>query len=132
MQMNLIHETIADAALEVIHAAGGFKIVGQRLFPELAPDHAGNKLRACLDDERREKFSPQQIVLLLRIGRESGCHTLINHITSESGYSNPYPVEPEDEIARLQREFVEATKSLHHMASRIESITATAAMRRVA
>lgn len=129
MQLNLIHETIADAALEVIHAAGGFKIVGQRLFPELAPDHAGNKLRACLDDERREKFSPQQIVLLLRIGRESGCHALINHITSESGYSNPYPVEPEDEIARLQREFVEATKSLHHMATRIETITANAVRR---
>ena len=129
MQMNLIHETIADAALEVIHAAGGFKIVGQRLFPELAPDHAGNKLRACLDDERREKFSPQQIVLLLRIGREYGCHALINHISSESGYSNPYPVEPEDEIARLQREFVEATKSLHNMASRIEAISATSVRR---
>lgn len=131
MQLNLIHETIADAALEVIHAAGGFKVVGQRLFPELAPDHAGNKLRACLDDERREKFSPQQIVLLLRIGREVVCHALINHITSESGYANPLPVEPDDEIARLQREFVAATKSLHHMASRIEAISSTAAVRRV-
>jgi len=132
MQMNLIHETIADAALEVIHAAGGFKVVGQRLFPELAPDHAGNKLRACLDDDRREKFSPQQIVLLLRIGREFNCHALMNHISSDAGYSNPQPVEPEDEIARLQIKFIETAKEMRNMASRIETITATAAMRRVA
>lgn len=131
MQLNLIHETIADAALEVIHAAGGFKLVGLRLFPELAPDHAGNKLRACLDDERREKFSPQQIVLLLRIGREANCAALINYIARAAGYADPQPVEPDDEIARLQREFVAATQSLHHMASRIEAISATATMRRV-
>jgi len=30
------------------------------------------------------------------------------------------PVEPEDEVARLQREFVEASKSLMTMANKIE------------
>jgi hypothetical protein len=50
----------------------------------------------------------------------------------ELGYLKPVAVDPDDEIARLQREFVDATKSLHHMASRIEAISATAAVRRAA
>jgi hypothetical protein len=132
MQMSLINETITDAVQELVKAAGGAKVVGQMLYPELAADHAGNKLRACLDDERREKFSPQQIVFLLRLGRQVGCHALMIFMAREAGYSDPVPVDPENEIARLQREFVEATKSLHHMASRIEAISATAAIRRAA
>jgi hypothetical protein len=101
------------------------------LYPDLPVDQAAGRIRDCLNPDRRELFSPDQVVLIARLARDVGNHAIMNHLAVELGYLKPAPVEPEDEIARLQREFVEATKSLHTMATRIETITATA-VRRVA
>ena len=131
MQMSLVHESIADALREAINACGGNKKVGPVLYPDLPVDQAAGRIRDCLNPDRRELFSPDQVVLIARLARDVGNHAIMNHLAVELGYLKPAPVEPEDEIARLQREFVEATKSLHSMATRIETITATA-VRRVA
>jgi hypothetical protein len=131
MQMSLVHESITDALREAINACGGNKKVGPVLYPDLPVDQAAGRIRDCLNPDRRELFSPDQVVLIARLARDAGNHAIMNHLAVELGYLKPAPVEPEDEIARLQREFVEATKSLHTMATRIETITATA-VRRVA
>jgi hypothetical protein len=131
MQMSLVHESITDALREAINACGGNKKVGPVLYPDLPVDQAAGRIRDCLNPDRRELFSPDQVVLIARLARDAGNHAIMNHLAVELGYLKPAPVEPEDEIARLQREFVEATKSLHSMATRIETITATA-VRRVA
>ena len=131
MQLALMHESITDAIREVIQAAGGPKKVGAMLWPDQPADHAAGRVRDCLNADRRERFTPDQVMFILRIGRECGCHSLINYISRESGYADPQPIEPEDELARLQREFVESTKAIGHMAARIEAIT-THSMRRVA
>lgn len=120
MQMSLIHESLNDALREVVQAAGGNKKVGGMLYPEMPADHAAGRVRDCLNPDRREVFNPEQVLLLLRIGRQCGCHSAIGYLAFESGYSIPMPMEPEDEVIRLQREFVEATKSLGILASRIE------------
>lgn len=122
MQMNLIHETLTDALRDVVQAAGGNKKVGAQMYPEMPADLAAQRIRDCLNPERREIFNPEQVLFLLRMGRQCGCHAAINHISHEAGYSAPQPVEPEDEVARLQREFVEATKTLGALASHIERI----------
>lgn len=134
MQYALLHESITDALREVVQASGGPKKVGAMLWPELPIDQAAGKLRDCLNPDRREKLSPEQTVLLGRIGREAGCHALMVFMARECGYADPVPIEPEDEVARLQREFVEATKSLGALAARIESVQARGNMglRRVA
>ena len=131
MQMQLIHETINDALREVIQAAGGYKKVGAMMFPDIPADHAAGKVRDCLNSERRERFTPEQVMMIARIGRQVGSHALMTYMARESGYADPAPVEPEDEVARLQREFVEATKSLAGLASRIEHINSNS-LRRVA
>jgi hypothetical protein len=131
MQMSLVHESITDALREAINACGGNKKAGPVLYPDLPVDQAAGRIRDCLNPDRRELFSPDQVVLIARLARDVGNHAIMNHLAVELGYLKPAPVEPEDEIARLQREFVEATKSLHNMATRIETITATA-VRRVA
>jgi len=131
MQMSLVHESITDALREAINACGGNKKAGPVLYPDLPVDQAAGRIRDCLNPDRRELFSPDQVVLIARLARDVGNHAVMNYLAVELGYLKPAPVEPEDEIARLQREFVEATKSLHTMATRIETITATA-VRRVA
>lgn len=130
MQLHLMHESVTDALREVIQAAGGPKKIGALLWPDQPTDQAAGRVRDCLNPDRRERFTPDQVMYLLRVGRECGCHSLINYMARESGYADPQPVEPEDEVARLQREFIEATKALGTMAARIEHINSNS-LRRV-
>ena len=120
MQMSLHHESMADALREVIQAVGGTKAVGERMFPDMPIDHAASRIRDCLNHDRRDRFTPDQVMMILRMGHQAGCHAGMIFIARDLGYSDPVPVEPEDEVARLQREFVEASKSLMTMADKIE------------
>lgn len=38
----------------------------------------------------------------------------------DTGYTDPQPIEPEDERARLQREFINAQRGLEALAKRME------------
>lgn len=122
MQLSLHHESITDALREVIQAAGGAKVVGSKMFPDMTIDHAASRVRDCLNHDRRERFTPEQVLMLLRMGHQVGCHAAMSFMAREAGYSDPQPVEPEDEVARLQREYVEATKALLHMANKIDAM----------
>lgn len=131
MQYGLLHESLNDALREVIQAAGGTKKVGAMMFPEMPVDHAAGKVRDCTNPDRRERFTPEQVCMLLRLGRQVGCHAAMAYMARECGYADPQPIEPEDEVARLQREYVEATKALLQMASKIEGLQQTT-LRKVA
>lgn len=118
----LFFDDLEDALREVVRGAGGPKAVGAKLWPEVDPENAARRLLDCLNESRREILSPAQVMLLLRIGRQVGCHAAINYMARECGYADPAPIEPEDEVARLQREFVEATKALGALAKQIEHV----------
>ena len=131
MQMSLIHESIIDALREAINACGGNKKVGSVLYPDLTADHAASRLRDCLNPDRREHLTPEQTVLIARMARAAGNHAVMTYLADDLGYLKPVSVEPEGQLTALQREFVEATRNLQQMATRIETITANA-VRRVA
>ena len=133
MQMGLHHDSLNDALREVVQAAGGNKKVGELLYPEKTIDEAAGRVRDCLNPDRREVFCPEQVLFLLRLGRQVGCHAAMAFMSRDAGYADPLPIEPEDEVARLQREFVEASKSLMQMASKIESLQSNpSSLRRIA
>lgn len=121
-QSALFHESITDAIREVVQSLGGAKSVGARMRPELVPDHAGRWLADCISQDRREKLSPDQVMWLIREGRRVSCHALAAYVMREGGYADPAPIEPEDEKARLQREYVEAARAMARMAERIERL----------
>ena len=123
-QRALFHDSIADALRAVIAAAGGTKTVGARMRPELPADHAGRWLSDCLNDSRREHLAPDQVMFLLRLGREVGAHDAIDWIAAASGYAAPSPISPDDERAQLMRDYVEAAKGIARMAERIERLHA--------
>lgn len=132
MQLSLHHESITDALREVIQAAGGAKVVGAKMFPDLPVDHAAGRVRDCLNYDRRERFTPEQVLMILRLGHQAGCHAAMAFLTREAGYADPQPVEPEDEVVRLQREFVEASRALMQMAGKIEAMQSRAGLKSVA
>ena len=49
-------------------------------------------------------------------------HILAAYEMREAGYGEPQPVEPEDERAALQRDFVRATGDLQAMLARIQQL----------
>lgn len=118
----LFHESLSDALRECIGVCGGLKAVGAKLWPEKDPDHAGRLLGDCLNDAKLEKLSPEQVMLILRLGRERGCHAGMLYMARTLGYSDPQPIEPEDERAMLQREYIAAARELARMAHRVESL----------
>lgn len=115
----LFHETAADALREVVQALGGMKAVGAQMRPERAADVAARWVADCLNPDRAERFDPDQVLWLLREGRRIGCHAAANFLMREAGYADPTPIEPEDERARLEREFIAAAKGLSGIADRL-------------
>lgn len=122
MTGSLFHESLGDALRECIAVCGGMKAVGVKLWPEKDADHAGRTLADCLNDAKRDKLSPEQVLLILRMARAHGCHAGMAFIARDLGYSDPQPIEPEDERAALQRQFIESTALLVKMAERIEDL----------
>lgn len=122
MQYALMHDAFEDALKEVIQACGGPKAIGREMRPELPVEQAAGWVRDCLNPEKRDKFSMQQVLFVLRRGREVGAHAAMHFLARDAGYSDPSPLDPEDEVVRMQREFVEATKQLSRLADRIAKI----------
>ena len=121
-QESLFFESFTDALADVARCLGGYKRTGAMLRPELPPDQAGRWLANALDTTRAEKLSPDQVAFLIQEGRRHGCHTAMVWLAREAGYSDPRPVEPEDEMAALQREYIEAAKAIKTIAERIERV----------
>ena len=76
----------------------------------------------CLNSSRAEKLDGEQIIVLLRFGHDCGCHAGVWYISKGAGYSEPDPIEPDDEKAELMRQFVAVGKSLQSITARIESL----------
>lgn len=123
-QTKLFITDIYDALGDLVRAAGGPKAVGQMLKPEMPSDEAAGWVKNCLNRNRREKFEAEHFLWLLKRGREVGCHDPIAFICHEAGYTAPQPVEPESELAKLLREYVETGKRLVTLQPKIEELRA--------
>ncbi|HEY4698698.1 MAG TPA: hypothetical protein VIH29_11945 [Gallionella sp.] len=117
----MLATTINEALREVVQALGGARKVGVMMRPEKSAKDAARWISDCLNVERREKFDPEQVMWLLREGRNIGCHSAMYFVGREAGYAVE-AIEPLDEMAELQRQFIDASKGLSKMAERIESL----------
>ena len=116
----LFCESIEEAILEVARFCGGRKTLAAEMWPSLPVREAHNRFDACCNPERREQFHPADLLYIAKRGRAAGCHSLLLFLARESGYADPQPVEPEDLRAKLQREYIEATKAMQRLAGRME------------
>jgi hypothetical protein len=119
-----LFQDMNDALTAAVHAVGGFKKVGLALRPELEgrPQQAAQWLRDCLNHEKREKLSPEQLLHLLRHAREGNYHAAKHWIDGEAGYAESAPLRPEDALADLQRKFIAAVHLSHDVAEKIERL----------
>jgi hypothetical protein len=120
--MPLFFDSTSDALRAIVQVLGGYKKVAAQMRPELPADTAAKWLTDCLNPERREKLDPDQFLLLLRLARQAGYHQSMAYVASEVGYEEPRPIEPQDQFAALQREFVNATKVQAQILERMERL----------
>jgi hypothetical protein len=113
-------ESLNDALIACVRAAGGSAIVGPKLWPEKPRDAAQRALLDCLNEDRPAKLSPEQVLLVLRLARAKGYHEGMNFIAADLGYGTPVPIEPRDEAAELQRQFIESVRLQQALVERME------------
>ena len=118
----LFCESIEEAIDEVVKACSGRKAFACELWPSLPVREAHNRLDACLNPERREKFSPHDLLYILKRGRAAGCHSLMLFMAGETAY-RVEPIEPEDERAKLQRAFADAVRVQAQLVERMERLS---------
>lgn len=116
----LFYESWQEAARDVIRAAGGTKAVSVLLWPAKPVTAAAQRLTDCLNPSRDEKLSLDEVLLLMRIGREQKCHALMSFIAQDTSYTPPVPSELEDEKTRLMRAFVDGAAMMKVLADRLE------------
>lgn len=121
-QEQLFYADIYDATRDVVRALGGMKRVGKTFWPEKSEEAAGEQLAAALNPARKERLNPEQMLYLKRESRKAGCHILAAFENQECGYAPPQPIEPEDERAQLQREYIESVKAQAKIAARLEKL----------
>lgn len=121
-QQSLFYEDIFEALRTDVMALGGSKRVGAMLWPEKTVDKAAELLSNCLNRDRAEKLDLEQTLLIKRAAKEVGSYATLFFECDDAGFTRPHPIEPEDEAAKLQREFIEAAKGMERLAGRIERL----------
>lgn len=121
-QRALFHESVEDALRAVVEAIGGFKKVGAQLWPEKSVEDAGKLLRHCLDEDRAEKLSLGQLLLILKEGRKVNAHDAVDFLCQQAGYQEPDPIEPEAEQASLMRDAIAHVKEMRQLVERMEAL----------
>lgn len=119
-QQSLFHECLTDAINDCIRALGGNKKVGGMLWPEKGVEDARRALLDALNPDRPNKLSPDQALLIVSEAAKQGCLAGITYITRACRCADPQPIEPEDERAALQRQFVEQSKAMQQLFARME------------
>lgn len=115
-------ETLNDCLVECVKAAGGSKVVGNKIWPEKTVDAAQRHLLNCLADGRAERLSPDQVLLLARLARDAGCHAYMQFCAQQLHYAAPVPREPAQELAELQRAFGAAVAQQQVLLAQIQGL----------
>lgn len=122
-QPQLFYEDINDALGATIQALGGFKKVAGRLWPSMKLESAYARLKNCLRDDKDEKLSPGELLLLMQWGRTERCHAIMDFLADEAHYERPSPRSPDDEYQQLQREFISAARTLEKIQERMGRVS---------
>jgi hypothetical protein len=117
----LFYDSMLDAVSVAVLAIGGPQEVGRRLWPSLKS--STQRVRDCLNPNRDEKFSLDELTQIARWSRDVGCHAIAMHFNAEAGYVPPVPLAAADEKADLERQAIEAVKQLEGLVRRYEAAT---------
>ena len=115
--------TMTDMLLECVKSAGGSKVVGSQLWPEMLVDQAHRKLLDCLNDDRPHRLTPDQVLMVASMARAKGCHAFMIFCAGRLHYDAPIPRDPKDEAAELLRAFIAAVGLQQELLTQLKALT---------
>ena len=115
-------QTLTDVLVECVKAAGGSKVVGAKLFPDLLVDQAQRKLLDCLNDDRPHNLTPDKVLQVAGLARDAGCHSYMHYCADRLRYAAPVPREPQQQLAELQRQFSQAVAQQQVLLGEIQNL----------
>lgn len=125
----LFFDDLMDVLRHTVQALGGIKKVALTMRGDMSEESAKTWLRKCLDRSSRERFDPEQVEALVRMGREAGCHAYMHYMASTLGYSVPSPLAREDvkaaasaELLKVMGEFAAIHGRLQKQGIRLEDL----------
>jgi hypothetical protein len=119
VQIPLIVDTLNDAVRDTARALG-VKKIAKELWPSKGEEAAARYLNDCLNPEREQKLSGEEILHIARRGREMGVYLITAFINSDTGFQPPVPIEPDDEKAELQRRYIASVEEQKKLTARME------------
>lgn len=122
-QPALFYEEIWDAMAADISALGGPSKVAAWMYPHLGPAAGADMVRACINPHRRERFCPQQTLLLKRKAAEIGSFATITFEAQELGFEPRWitPQDAADELRRAARDLLTVVNQRLDRIERVES-----------
>lgn len=115
-------ETWLDALRADVESAGGLKLVGADLWPELDPDIAGRKLSNALNVKQLQKLCYSQVMRIKKLARrEAGRSQLHAHESGELDVELAWLTDEDMDrrsIERLESLMTDYQRELEHMKTR--------------
>jgi hypothetical protein len=118
----LFMEDIYDALRCAVQSLGGPKAVGAQLWPHKPVDQAHRELGDCLNRDNPRKLDPEETLAILRLAREAGYHQAKHWLDAELGYAPSDPVEPETELTKLIRAYLERREQNDKVGPKIDEM----------
>lgn len=122
-EIEAVYENGEDALRAAVQVLGGAKAVAHRLWPAKPLSEAQRDLLDALNTERLRKLEFGEILHILRWACEAGFHSAKHFVDAETGYGHSEPLKPADELAELQRQYIESVRLQRTIADRLERLT---------
>lgn len=119
----MVFDSLDDALADVVRQLGGHKRVGPLIWPAKCPDAAGRLLADCFNPDRPARLSPEQVMFVLRLGRQAGADTAMQWMLAQLHYAPTRAVNPHDEVAELQRQMGQLLDAAGTLTKRLEALT---------
>jgi len=122
-ELEAVYENGEDALRAAVQALGGAKTVAHRLWPAKPLAEGQRDLLDALNTDRLRKLEFGEILHILRWACDAGFHSAKRYVDAETGYGYTDPVKPADELAELQRQYIESVRMQLAIADRLERLT---------
>jgi len=126
LEIGEFFDSFDDALRAVVKALGGYKAVGVRMRPELPMEQAKDWVRHCLDASRRERFTPDQVLWLLREARQVGFHAAMDFLAADTGYQAS-PVDVQAQVQSIEASIASTLEDLNRRVAHLTKLRERAA-----
>jgi hypothetical protein len=121
-QNRLFFDTVYDAIGSDILAAGGYKTVAGKLWPNMKQASAYARLKSCIDEHKDEKLDPEEVHSIAKLAKAAtGASSYLQYTGQELECEFTH-IEPEDELTQMLRTYLDRDEQQARLKPRIDKL----------